>query len=79
MARCDRSAAVLVKHLRVPIVIGASSYDVPWRWRHLPVVLWPADLEEERRGGDRSINREFEKLILQAPEQYWLHDRYRGA
>lgn len=83
MARCDRSAAVLVKRLRVPIVIGACFVtDVPWRWRvHLPVVLWPADLEgksvEEVTG---RINREFEKLILQAPEQYfWLHDRYRGA
>jgi KDO2-lipid IV(A) lauroyltransferase len=83
MARCDRSAAVLVKRLRAPIVIGAGfRTDVPWRWRiHLPVVLWPADLEglsvEEVT---TRINREFEKLILMAPEQYfWLHDRYRGA
>ena len=82
-ARCDRSAAVLVKRLRAPIVIGAGFLtEVPWRWRiHLPVVLWPADLagmsvEEVTT----RINREFEKLILMAPEQYfWLHDRYRGA
>jgi len=82
-ARCDRSAAVLVKRLRAPIIIGAGFLtEEPWRWRiHLPVVLWPADLEgmsvEEVT---TRINREFEKLILQAPEQYfWLHDRYRGA
>jgi KDO2-lipid IV(A) lauroyltransferase len=82
-ARCDRSAAVLVKRLRAPIVIGACFVtEAPWRWRvHLPVVLWPEDLEgmsvEEVTG---RINREFEKLILMEPAQYfWLHDRYRGV
>ncbi len=81
-ARCDRSAAVLLKRLRAPIVFAACyKTGVPWRWRLVaPEVLWPEDLAgksvEEITG---AVNRGLEKLILAAPEQYfWLHDRYRG-
>ena len=82
-ARCDRSAAVLMKRLRAPIVFAACyRTPVPWRWRlDAPVVLWPKDLEGlSIEAITARVNRELEKLILAAPEQYfWLHDRYRGA
>ena len=82
-ARCDRTAAVLLKRLRVPVVVGACYLTaIPWRWRvRVPVVLWPADLEGKSvEEVTARINLEFEKLILEAPDQYfWLHDRYRGA
>jgi KDO2-lipid IV(A) lauroyltransferase len=82
-ARCDRSAAVLMKRLKAPVVVGACYLTgVPWRWRvHLPVVLWPEELEGKSvEDVTARLNQEFEKLILAAPEQYfWLHDRYRGT
>ena len=44
-------------------------------------VLWPEELS--RLGPEAiasAINREMERQILVAPEQYfWLHDRYRKA
>ena len=82
-ARCDRSAGVLIKRLRVPVVLAACyQTDRPWRWRAvLPRVLDP----DEFRGVDPEaiatrINAELEALILAAPEQYfWLHDRYKDT
>jgi KDO2-lipid IV(A) lauroyltransferase len=83
MARCDRSAAVLLKRLRAPIVFAACyRTGTPWRWRlEVPAVLWPKDLEgHSAEAITARVNGELEKLILAAPEQYfWLHDRYRGA
>jgi KDO2-lipid IV(A) lauroyltransferase len=80
-ARCDRSAAVLLKRLRAPIVFAACyRTSTPWRWRLVaPAVLWPADLAGRSVEEITAVvNRELEKLILAAPEQYfWLHDRYR--
>jgi len=82
-ARCDRSAAVLLKRLRAPVVFGACYRSAtPWRWRlEMPVVLWPKDFEGASvEAVTARVNQELEKLILAAPEQYfWLHDRYRGA
>jgi KDO2-lipid IV(A) lauroyltransferase len=82
-ARCDRSAAVLLKRLRAPIVFAACyRTGTPWRWRlEVPTVLWPKDLEGQTvEAITARVNGELEKLILAAPEQYfWLHDRYRGA
>jgi len=82
-ARCDRSAAVLLKRLHAPIVFAACYRTAdPWRWRLcVPEVLWPEDLEGESvEAITTRVNRGLEKLILAAPEQYfWLHDRYRGA
>jgi KDO2-lipid IV(A) lauroyltransferase len=82
-ARCDRSAAVLLKRLRAPIVFAACyRLPAPWRWRlSAPAVLWPEDLAGKSvEEITELVNRELEKLILAAPEQYfWLHDRYRGA
>ncbi|MBL8859699.1 MAG: lysophospholipid acyltransferase family protein [Planctomycetes bacterium] len=82
LARCDRSAGVLLRRLRAPAVIGACWMDGPWRWRvSFHDVLEPRDL-----GGlapeeiSTRINGVLERLIRAVPEQYfWLHDRYRGA
>ena len=83
VARCDRSAAVLLKRLRAPIVFAACYRTAtPWRWRvEVPVVLWPKDFEGTSvEAITTRVNGELEKLILAAPDQYfWLHDRYRGT
>jgi KDO2-lipid IV(A) lauroyltransferase len=82
-ARCDRSAAVLLKRLRAPVVFVACYRAArPWRWRiEIPKVFRPEDLEGRSvEAITEQVNRELERLILAAPEQYfWLHDRYRGA
>lgn len=82
-ALCDRSAGVLLKRLKVPIVIGAVFLaDRPDHYRmHAQTVFDPADFANQSvEEIITRINGELEKLILQAPEQYfWLHDRYRGA
>jgi len=82
LARCDRSAGVLMKRLRTPVLVGACYRTGPWRWRlSVPTVIHPeelADSDPEAIVG--RLNREFEARILEQPDQYlWLHDRYRGA
>ena len=82
-ACCDRSAGVLIKRLGVPIVFAACyRTEEHLRWRfEAERVVWPAE------GKSKSVeelvdlvNRELERLILRAPDQYfWLHDRYRGG
>ncbi len=82
LARCDRSAGVLVRRLRVPVIVGACYRAGPWRWRmRLPCVIQPEDFAgASPEAVATRINRELETLIRAAPEQYfWLHDRYRGA
>lgn len=82
-ALCDRSAGVLLKRLKVPIAIGAVYLaDKPDHYRiHAQTVFQPADFANASvEEIITHINGELEKLILQAPEQYfWLHERYRGA
>ncbi len=82
-ALCDRSAGVLLKRLKVPIVMGAVYLtDKPYHFRlHAKTVLNPeAFAGQSVEEIITRINSEIESLILQAPEQYfWLHDRYRGA
>lgn len=82
-ARCDRSASVLLRRLRAPLVFAACyRTGEPLRWRFVATrVVRP----EEVAGASPAqiaalVNRELERLILAAPEQYfWLHDRWRGA
>jgi lauroyl/myristoyl acyltransferase len=82
MARCDRSAGVLLRRLRAPVVIGACWIEGPWRWHaRAHDLIEPKDIAgmspEEIA---TRINACFERLILARPDQYfWLHDRYRGA
>lgn len=83
MAPCERGAAVLLRRLRVPVIIGACyTTDVPYRYRmFFHTVLQPDDL----KGASPEeivtrVNAEMERLILRHPEQYfWLHDRFRDA
>lgn len=82
LARCDRSAGVLLRRLRAPAVIGACYIDGPWKWRvSFHDVLHPKDLAgQSPEEISTTINAALERLILKAPAQYfWLHDRYRGA
>jgi KDO2-lipid IV(A) lauroyltransferase len=82
MARCDRSAGVLIRRLRAPVIVGAAFRVGPWRWRvRIPTVIRPEEVAGLAPAEVAArINRELEALIRSAPEQYfWLHDRYRGA
>ncbi|MDG1499266.1 MAG: hypothetical protein P8R48_04795 [Planctomycetota bacterium] len=82
-ARCDRSAGVLLRRLRCPVVfIAAFKQPEDLRWRfYAGKVIHPEDVagkSPEQVAG--MVNTELEALILQHPEQnFWLHDRYRGA
>ena len=82
-ARCDRSAGVLMRRLRCPVVfISAFKEPEDLRWRFFAGhVLHPEDVAgkspEEVTG---LVNAKLETLILEQPDQnFWLHDRYRGA
>ncbi len=83
MATADRSAGVLLRRLKVPLVIVAVYADErPGHYR----AVFPAVIEPEELAGASPeaiatrINAELERLILACPDQYfWLHDRYRGA
>lgn len=81
-ARSDRSAGVLLRRLKCPVVFMATYRTGDLRWRFVcERVLWP----EEMAGASPDaiagvINAELEKAIMVAPEQYfWLHDRYRDT
>ncbi len=83
LARCDRSAGVLLQRHRVPVVTCACLLgDEPLTYRvEFPEVLWP----EDWAGADlpdivARLNRALERMILAHPEQYfWLHDRYKDT
>ncbi|MCC7012694.1 MAG: lysophospholipid acyltransferase family protein [Planctomycetes bacterium] len=82
-AHCERSIPILVRRLKKPVVFGATYRTArPFHYRTvIDRVLWPEELS--RLGPEAiasAINREMERQILVAPEQYfWLHDRYRKA
>jgi len=82
-ARCDRSAAVLLKRLRVPVVIAACYLTERPLYYSLVFdeVFWPQELAgESLEGIVTRINQAFERLILAHPEQYfWLHDRFKDT
>lgn len=80
---CERSAAVLIKRLKMPIVFCACyNTDRPFHYEMVfPRLIEPQELEGKSVEEIVTIiNGEQEKLILRHPEQYfWLHDRYRDA
>jgi KDO2-lipid IV(A) lauroyltransferase len=82
-AACDRSAGVLIKRMKKPVILGACyRTTTPWRWRGvIPTVLWPEDFAGASPEAIATrINAEIEALIRRAPDQYfWLHDRSRAA
>lgn len=82
-AACDRSAGVLVRRVRAPMVVaGCYLTDRPGRYRQVfQRVVRPEELAglspEEVMA---LVNRETEALVRRAPDQYfWLHDRFKGA
>lgn len=87
-AACDRSAGVLLRRVKVPLVFYGC-YSVPgtdplksWRFDlRFPRVIQPEELAglgpEEIAA---AVNRELEGLILHQPDEvFWLHDRFKGA
>lgn len=83
VARCDRSAGVLLKRVRAPLLfVACYRTGTPLSWRlEIPRVIWPEECASfSVEGLVGVVNRELERMILRAPEQYfWLHERYRGA
>jgi KDO2-lipid IV(A) lauroyltransferase len=83
LARCDRSAGVLLRRLACPIVFAASYLTSrPYHYEVVfPAVLWPEDVAgQSPEEIARRVNVEIEGMVRAHPEQFlWLHDRYRGA
>lgn len=82
-AHCERSIPILVRRLKKPVVFGATyRTERPFHYRTvIERVLWPEELSKlSPEAIATAINREMERQITTAPEQYfWLHDRYRKA
>ncbi len=87
-AACDRSAGVLLRRVKVPLVFYGC-YSLPgtdplktWRFQlRFPRVIQPEELAglgpEEIAA---TVNAELEGLILHRPDEvFWLHDRFKGA
>lgn len=82
-ARCDRSAGVLVRRLKVPVVLLATyRAEKPLTWRlEFFDVIGPEEVTKLGPVGVATrINASLEKMIRKEPEQnFWLHDRYRDT
>jgi len=83
LARCDRSAGVLMRRLAAPVLLVAcyrTERPLFFRARFFDCLL-----PEELAGAGPEeiaarINRTFEEMIRAAPDQYfWLHDRYKDT
>ncbi|MCP5023312.1 MAG: lysophospholipid acyltransferase family protein [bacterium] len=80
LARSDRSAGVLLRRLKSPVVFLAVYRTGDLRWRlDADRVLFPSDIVGKSPEEVAAlINVELERQVLEAPDQYfWLHDRYR--
>lgn len=82
-AACDRSQARLAQLSGSPIVVG-SAIRIGRRFRFRIVIAdvfavpTAGDGQDPVRQGTLRLQQAVEKLILQAPEQYfWVHNRYR--
>lgn len=87
-AGCDRSAGVLLRRVKAPLVFygcyAAPGADPLRDWRfelRFPAVIQPEELKglgpEEVAA---RVNQELEGLILHRPrEVFWLHDRFKEA
>ncbi len=88
LAACDRSAGVLLRRVKAPLVFyacysqpGTDALDA-WRFQmRFPVVIEPEELSAlDPESIATRINSELERLILHRPDEaFWLHDRFRGA
>ena len=88
MAACDRSAGVLLRRVKAPLVFygcySEPGEDVLDRWRfqlRFPRVLHPEELSGlGPEAVAARVNAELEQLILHRPDEvFWLHDRFKGA
>jgi Kdo2-lipid IVA lauroyltransferase/acyltransferase len=83
LAPCERSAAVLMKRMGVPVAIGANFKTArPFHYEFvISRILQPEELAQMSVVEIVTlVNGEMEALILRHPEQYfWLHDRFRNA
>lgn len=87
-AGCDRSAGVLLRRVKAPLVFYGC-YSAPgavalkdWRFElRFPRVIFPDELKGlSAEEITTRINVELEGLILHRPdESFWLHDRFRDA
>jgi lauroyl/myristoyl acyltransferase len=78
-AAYDRSAGVLVKRLRAPLLFAAAWRVGERRWRLVADVVLEPEQQARMPVAEltRMVNRELERLILVEPDQvFWLHDRY---
>ncbi len=83
LARCDRSAGVLLRRLACPVVFAACYLTSrPYHYEVVfPAVLWPDDVADQNPEEiAQTVNAELEGMIRAHPDQYlWLHDRYLGS
>jgi KDO2-lipid IV(A) lauroyltransferase len=83
LARCDRSAGVLMRRLGAPVLLVACyRTERPLHYRaEFFDCLEPAELAGATPEAIAArINRTFEAMIRAAPDQYfWLHDRYKDT
>lgn len=83
-ARCDRSAGVLMRRMKAPLLMMACYRDLK-RPQHfklcIPEVIEPEEIAGlSPEGIAARLNASFERMIEQRPEQYfWLHDRYKDT
>lgn len=83
-ARCDRSAGVLVRRMKAPVLLLACyrTPDQPTRFElTIPEVIEPEEIAGlSHEGIATRLNQCFERMIEKNPEQYfWLHDRYKDT
>ncbi|MEM7310056.1 MAG: hypothetical protein AAF682_25495 [Planctomycetota bacterium] len=82
-ARCDRSAGVLMRRLKAPVLLTATyNTDRPLHFKtRFFGCLWPEELSDASPEEiSARINRSIEEMILVDPDQYfWLHDRYKDT
>jgi KDO2-lipid IV(A) lauroyltransferase len=82
-ALCERGIPILIRRLSCPVVFGACyRTDRPFFYRAvIDRVLEPeAFAAADDVAVTTAVNREIERLIRLAPDQYlWLHDRFLGA
>jgi KDO2-lipid IV(A) lauroyltransferase len=83
LARCDRSAGVLLRRLGAPVVLfSCLRAERPGQFElNLGPVINPEDVAGLKPEAVATLlNGHLERMILDRPDQYfWLHDRYRDT
>jgi KDO2-lipid IV(A) lauroyltransferase len=83
LARCDRSAGVLMKRLGAPVLLVAcyrTERPLHFRARFFECLSADEFAGKSPEEVAARIIGVFERMILAAPDQYfWLHDRYKDT